>query len=232
MTRVSIRWPAAIGLLSAIAGCGVGHVADYTPKQRAYEPPGECIVDAGQPEPGQLFTASATDLFRDLRAYQVCDILRVDIVERSSATNNANTRIGSDGSLRLGADALGQLEVRGPMGADPDRLLDVVSRLQSDRSGITSREGDVRFSISATVKKVFANGNLFVEGETVVLVNSEENHFYVSGVARQVDVAANNSILSSRLADAHIEFTGRGIIAEGQEPGWLARIWNWILNPL
>lgn len=212
--------------------CGVGHVKEYTPKQRAYSAPAQCAADLGPLEPGQLWTSRAKNLFRDIRAYQVCDILRVDIVERSSATNKAETRVDSDGSLLFGADALGQLRVRGPAGVDPERLLDVTSRLRSERAGGTTRGGDVRFSISATVKKVLSNGNLFVEGETVVLVNSEENHFYVSGVARPEDVIADNSILSSRLADAHIEFTGRGVIAESQEPGWLARIWNWLLNPL
>jgi flagellar L-ring protein precursor FlgH len=179
-----------------------------------------------------MWTPRSVSLFRDIRAYQVCDILRVDIVERSSATNNAETRVDSEGGLTFGADALGQLRVRGPVGVDPERLLEMTNRLRSERAGGTTREGDVTFSISATVKKVLSNGNLFLEGETVVLVNSEENHFYVSGVARPEDVTADNAIRSSRLADAHIEFTGRGVIAESQEPGWLARIWNWIINPI
>lgn len=213
-------------------GCGVGHVAEYTPKQRSYEPPAACAQDLGPLEPGQVWTPRSKNLFRDIRAYQVCDILRVDIVERSSATNNAETRVDSDGGLTFGADALGQLRVRGPFGVDPTRLLEVTNNLRSLRSGGTTREGDVTFSISATVKQVMGNGNLFLEGETVVLVNSEENHFYVSGVARPEDVMSDNSVRSNRLADAHIEFTGRGVIAESQEPGWLSRIWNWILNPL
>ena len=221
-----------LGLGLVGAGCGVGHLKSYTPKQRTYEPPAECVSTSSASEPGQLYTSLSRDFYRDIRAYQICDILRVDIVERSSATNNARTEIDSDGSMRLGADAFNQLRVVGPSGVDPERLLDIASRLRSERLGSTAREGDVRFSMSATVKKLLANGNLFIEGETAILVNSEENHFYVSGVARPEDVGADNSILSSRLADAHIEFTGRGIIAEGQEPGWLARIWNWILNPL
>lgn len=222
----------ALSVPILVVGCGVGHVKSYTPKRRAYEPPAPCERDLGPLEPGQMWTPRSVSLFRDIRAYQVCDILRVDIVERSSATNNAETRVDSEGGLTFGADALGQLRVRGPVGVDPERLLEMTNRLRSERAGGTTREGDVTFSISATVKKVLSNGNLFLEGETVVLVNSEENHFYVSGVARPEDVTADNAIRSSRLADAHIEFTGRGVIAESQEPGWLARIWNWIINPI
>lgn len=229
---MKLKYFICCGSISLASGCGVGHIKDYTPKKRDYSPPADCVNQNTSAEPGQLFTQTTRDLYRDVRAYQVCDILRIDVVEQSTATNNARTEVQSDGSLLLGADALGQLQVSGIDGIDPQRLLDISTGLSSDRIGLTRREGDVRFSISATVKKVMSNGNLFIEGETAVLVNSEENHFYVSGIARPEDVRANNSILSHRLADAHIEFTGRGVIAEGQEPGWLARIWNWILSPL
>lgn len=225
-------YPSYIILIGASYGCGVGHVGDYEPKLRDYQPPADCLAEEAALEPGQLYTARAKDFYRDIRAYQICDILRVDIVEQSRAINDARTEVASNGELRLGADFMNQLRISGPVGIDPQRLVDISDRLGSERIGSTERAGDVSFSISATVKKVLPNGNLFVEGETAVLVNSEENHFYVSGVARPEDVRADNSVMSSRLADAHVEFTGRGVIAESQEPGWLARIWNWILNPL
>lgn len=222
-----------LALFSAVpSACGVGHVKEYTPKSRQYEAPTECLEAVTPEEPGQLFTVRSRSLFRDIRAFQVCDIVRVEIQENSSATNRADTELRSDGSLVFGGDVAGQLAVSGTAGLDPQKLLDITNELRTTRQGGTTRQGDVTFTISATVKKVLPNRNLFLEGETVVLVNSEENHFYVSGVARPEDVAPDNSILSSRLADAHIEFTGRGIIAEGQEPGWLARIWNWILSPI
>lgn len=217
---------------ASLSACGVGHVKEYTPKQRAYEAPSECLDDTAPLEAGQLYTSRSKSLFRDIRAYQICDIVVVRIREQSSATNAADTQLDSSGNLVFGADSAGQLKVSGVAGLDPEELLYLKNTLGVRRSGGTSREGAVEFTISATVKKVLPNGNLFLEGETVVLVNSEENHFYVSGVARPEDVTADNSVLSSRLADAHIEFTGRGIIAEGQEPGWLARIWNWILSPV
>ena len=222
----------SLTLAAGLFGCGVGHVKDYDPKQREYEAPAECLQEVGPLEPGQLYTSRSRSLFRDIRAYQICDIVRVLIQENSSATNGADTRLQSDGSLVMGGDVAGQLRVGGTAGLDPSRLLEVSNALSSIRQGGTTRSGDVNFTISATIKKVLPNQNLFLEGETVILVNSEENHFYVSGVARPEDVQPDNSILSSRLADAHIEFTGRGIIAEGQEPGWLARIWNWILSPM
>jgi flagellar L-ring protein precursor FlgH len=74
------------------------------------------------------------------------------------------------------------------------------------------------------------NGDLFLEGTKVVLINNEEYHLYISGLVRPTDIAQDNSVLSSRIADAQIEFTGRGDLADQQRKGWLARLLDWA-NP-
>ena len=102
--------------------------------------------------------------------------------------------------------------------------------LKSGNVGRTARQDDVRFTVAATVKKKFANGNLFVEGHRVIMVNDEEHHYYISGVARPADIDAGNRIWSDRLADAEVELTGRGIVSEAQEPGWITKFFKWI-NP-
>jgi flagellar L-ring protein FlgH len=72
------------------------------------------------------------------------------------------------------------------------------------------------------------NGNLFVEGHRVVLVNNEEHHFYISGVVRPIDIDQENSVKSSMIADAEIEFTGRGVLSDNQQQGWLSRYFGWM----
>ncbi|MEL6187544.1 MAG: hypothetical protein AAFU79_23235, partial [Myxococcota bacterium] len=57
--------------LGLLCGCGVGHVGDYDPKQRAYEPPADCVAEEQALEPGQLYTPRAKDFYRDIRAYQI-----------------------------------------------------------------------------------------------------------------------------------------------------------------
>jgi flagellar L-ring protein precursor FlgH len=64
---------------------------------------------------------------------------------------------------------------------------------------------------------------MFVEGHRVVLVNSEEHHFYISGVIRPEDIDGTGSVPSSRMADAQIEFVGRGNLTTGSSQGWLSR---------
>jgi len=68
------------------------------------------------------------------------------------------------------------------------------------------------------------NGDLFLEGTKVVMINNEEYHLYVSGLVRPADVGPDNSVASSRVADAQIEFTGRGDVGSTVDRGWLAKI--------
>ena len=81
------------------------------------------------------------------------------------------------------------------------------------------------------VVREMPNGDLFVEGTKVVLINNEEYHLYISGLVRPTDIAQDNSIASTVIADAQIEFTGRGDVADQNRKGWLARLLD-SLNPL
>ena len=74
------------------------------------------------------------------------------------------------------------------------------------------------------------NGDLFLEGTKVVLINNEEYHLYTSGLVRRADIGQDNTVFSSRIADAQVEFTGRGDIADQNRKGWFARTID-SLNP-
>jgi flagellar L-ring protein precursor FlgH len=78
------------------------------------------------------------------------------------------------------------------------------------------------------VTKVLPNGNLFIEGHRVILVNAEEQHFYISGVVRPIDIDQENSVKSAMVADAEIEFVGRGVLTDNQRQGWLSRFLSWV----
>jgi flagellar L-ring protein precursor FlgH len=80
------------------------------------------------------------------------------------------------------------------------------------------------------VREAMPNGDLFIEGTKVVMINNEEYHLYISGLIRPADVGPDNAVASSRVADAQIEFTGRGDIADQVNRGWLTKLLDW-LNP-
>ena len=94
--------------------------------------------------------------------------------------------------------------------------------------GRTTRNDRFEATVPAMVRQVLPGGQLFVEGHRVVLVNSEEHHFYFSGVIRPEDIDGTGSVPSSRMADAQIEFVGRGNLTTGTSQGWLSRFLDFI----
>jgi len=215
----------------AVAGCAKpAHIKDYTAKRRTYEPIVEDDPGRSIRSDGSLWAArnQASTLFTDVKAYGLNDIVTVRIEERASAERDAQTELDRSGSFLFGADAAQKLR---ESGTASDRLLEAQSENSFSSSGRTGRSEDVRFTVAATVTQVLPNGNVFLEGHRVVLVNDEEHHFYISGVARVEDIRRDNSIASFLLADAEIEFTGLGVLTEQQKPGWLTRFFQ-LINPM
>ncbi len=83
-------------------------------------------------------------------------------------------------------------------------------------------------TLSARVTRVLDNGNLVIEGRRLVKVNDETQILVVSGVVRPYDVAPDNTVLSSRLADGEVRLEGRGVVSDRQRPGLLQRIFDFL----
>ena len=221
-------------LLSALvlSGCAVSHVAPYVPKHREYTPPpGE--ANEAKPSPGSLFAQQQGNagLFTDQRAYRVNDLVVVRVEEVADAQRKADTDIArnsgfsADISAFLKASNANAFTVAQPA---IDGKLAANSATTFGAQGSTSRSERLQANVPSLVKKVLPNGNLFIEGSRVVLVNAEENHFYISGVVRPIDIDQANTIKSGLIAEAEVEFTGRGVLTDNQRQGWLSRFFGWI----
>jgi flagellar L-ring protein FlgH len=220
-------------LLLALSACSVTHVAAYTPKRREYElPPAE--VAAVTQSPGSLFLAGqagAGALFTDQRAYRVNDLVVVKVEEIADANRKADTDTRRDTGFSVDVSAfLRAVNGVGFTAAIPElqAKLGTNTGTHFNAEGSTSRTEHLQANVPALVKKVLPNGNLFVEGHRVVLVNNEENHFYISGVVRPIDIDRSNTVKSSLMADAEVEFTGRGVLTDNNQKGWLSRFFGWV----
>jgi len=229
MARLFAPHPAQLVLLVAwflaYTACGsVNHIGDYKQKQRAYKSSVDLTTQTSDTANGSLFsrTHQGNYLFTDQRAMRSGDILTINVVEDANAKRGARTELGRDAEVGLAISSfLGLVKLAGDV-LDPE-LLRGGQKSDFLGRGETSRTDHVRATVPSMVKQVLPNGNLFIEGHRVILVNDEEHHFYVSGVIRPVDILDDNSVDSSRIADAEIEFTGRGVVSDKQKPGWLQR---------
>lgn len=220
-----------LSLILILTGCGTAHIRDYEPKKRDYELPAKAAeADAKGKEEAKVDPYKVGSLWSgkdgravsaNVRTFELNDVLTVEIVEIASAQQAAETAAGRSGDLSAGAGYGANL----PAGSLAQQYaLAAQSGYKWKGTGRTSRKDDIRFKVAATVTRILDNGNLFVEGHRVVMVNNEESHFYVSGVARPQDIETDNSILSTRLADAQIEATGVGQVAKTQQQGWLGKL--------
>jgi flagellar L-ring protein precursor FlgH len=157
-------------------------------------------------------------LFTDHEARRVGDALTILIVESTQAAKSTLTRTKSEANHD--ASSFGRLDFLDMWNLDVNN--------SSLGEGSTARRGDLQARITAKVVEIDANGLLVVEGTRAVRVNGEEEHIKLRGSVRPNDIGEDNTVLSTFLADASIEFTGEGVLASAERPGILTRMFNWI----
>lgn len=213
-----------MALVVILEGCAsVSHLEPYEPKRRDYESPVSLDTARVVRGNGALFSrqGQGTYLFADQRAMRVGDIVTVVIQEEADATREVDTDLSRSAANKVNINRfLGLLKL---VGLEDGLSLDGGSESNFRSRGASSRSEYLKAVVPAIVRQVLPNGNLFVEGHRAILVNNEEQHFYLSGVVRPVDIDGNNAVVSQLVADAQIEFTGRGVMSEKQNPGWLQR---------
>ena len=213
-------------------GC-VRHIHPYTPKKRSYKPFTNYQARVQVTSDGALWQEyhQGNYLFQDARARRPGDIFIIEIEESAAASRNASTDLSKESSIEANAKAvagfLAALQQVNP-NFNRDKILSAGSKNQFKGLGKTSRSEQMVATVPASVREVMANGNIFIEGQRVVLLNNEEHHFYISGIVRPIDIDSDNRIKSALIADAQIEFTGRGPISDKQNQGWFSTIMDWV----
>ncbi len=220
------RLAAAALTALAAAGCGPSHIDKYVPKHRDYEPAASTERDDQAPSPGSLWRdgRSSAMLYTDARALRANDLVVVKVEEIADAKRSADTDMTHKSDFSATAAFLKTVAEAANAAVPLQGGFD--KRFQG--LGTTARTERLTATVPALVRKVLPNGNLFIEGHRVILVNAEEHHFYISGVVRPIDIDQENSVKSSMVADAEIEFTGRGILSDNQRQGWISRYFGWL----
>lgn len=194
-----------------------------TPPQQYTEP------EAKYSNPGSLYSAAESpDLYADNRGRRVGDIVMVNVVENSKSKSKADTTADRETESSLGIAALfgrssvGVGGIKGKVGPDP--MLSAATTSALSASGETKRENYVTATIAARVLNVLPGGVLQLQGAREIRVNDETQYMVISGLVRSQDVASDNSVESTQLADSRIEYYGKGVLADKQKQGWLTRL--------
>jgi flagellar L-ring protein precursor FlgH len=177
-----------------------------------------------------LFRTGAGAFFRDQRASRVGDIVTIRINIADSATVDNSTTRTRNGSESGGISALLGLESKIgkilPGNPDPGNLVDTSSASRAVGAGNTSRSEQINMTIAASVVDVLPNGNLQLRGRQEVRVNYELRELVVTGTIRPEDIARDNSIRHSQIADARISYGGRGQLTDAQQARWGQQIYD------
>jgi flagellar L-ring protein precursor FlgH len=193
------------------------------PTARPGYKPVQMPMPAAQPasyNPNSLWRNGSRAFFKDQRAHQIGDILtvQVNITDRANFANETQrSRTNTEDSGIT--DFLGSKLLSGPAAkVMPGRILTADSTSSSDGKGSVNRQEALQTNVAAVVTQVLPNGNLVVEGKQEIRVNFEVRELIVAGIVRPEDIQSDNTIDSSKIAQARIAYGGRGQITDVQQP--------------
>jgi flagellar L-ring protein precursor FlgH len=216
MTKVSLLGTALL------AGC-----ITTTPPTAVHQPmTARPATNDTVPHNGAIYQASfARPLLEDRRARMVGDTVIINIVEKTAAAKKSNT----------GAERTQSFDVRVPtMWHLPGKSALNMALTADDSSkfagkGESAANNTFSGTITCTVIEVLPNGNLLVSGEKLVAINQGEEFIRFSGVVNPVNLGSANTVSSTQVADARIEYKANGFIDSANTMGWLARFFLTVL---
>ncbi|MEO8685480.1 MAG: flagellar basal body L-ring protein FlgH [Devosia sp.] len=236
---------AILTLTAALAGCNtIDRLADVgnAPALTAIQDPTaaagyvpvrmpmpEAIADTYQPN--SLYRTSAKGFFKDERAHRIGDILTVIVtIDDNAQIDNATQRSRNSTNTAGMGGILGAAVDTATAGAiDTSKAVDFTSGIKDAGNGSVNRSESLQTSVAAVITQVLPNGNLVIEGHQEVRVNFEVRDLVVAGIVRPSDIQANNTIPSSKIAEARIAYGGRGQITDVQQPRYGQQVLDAIL---
>jgi flagellar L-ring protein precursor FlgH len=175
---------------------------------------------------GAIFQASSgfAALHEGNRARRVGDALTILLVERMLAEKESASNTGRAGSIGLTPPSTGPLSFLSP------EALKASGNQSFNGKGTAEQSNRLSGEVSVTVAEVYPNGTMLVRGQKQVTLNRGDEFVQISGLVRPSDVDFDNRVLSTRVADARITYTGKGDVARASRQGWLQRFFS-ILSP-
>ncbi|MEM9171317.1 MAG: flagellar basal body L-ring protein FlgH [Pseudomonadota bacterium] len=225
MKRASFKVVVLLAVLVSLSGCVVQLGGSD------YAPPPPVMPVAVPASDGSIFQTNLdVRWFEDLRAARVGDILTVRLQENTQAQKSSSTSATKNSTADIASPSiLGQQVTRQD---NPILAATVDSDSEFSGEGTSAQSNSLAGDITVTVVERLANGNLVIRGEKWVTLNQGDEFIRLSGIIRPFDIAPDNSVSSSRVANARITYSSKGVLAEANKMGLLQRLvqWRWFPN--
>ena len=217
-----MRFSSLVILPVLLSGCASVAPAPF---ERTAYPNQNIPVEQTVVRTGSIFD-NGNRLYPTRRAYQSGDIkvghlitVVLDETTQASRSGNVTTSRASSNDV-LGVNQVGAMVPGGAFFLDLNLS---GANISSEGIGTAGQENSLTGSIAAVVVQVFPNGNLLIEGDKMLTLTEGSEYIKLSGVIRAVDVQPDNTILSRRIANAQISYSGTGDLVAASKPGWLTR---------
>ena len=214
-----------VGAWMVLTGCSSIEQAKVLPDDPDFAPILPEMNEQSAVPTGSLFqTNYVNNIYYDSKARRVGDIISVILSESTQARKNAKTELKKANNATL--DPIVGLGGT-PVTFKDDSIqfgLNQSSNFKGDSK--TDQSNSLSGNISVHVLRVLPNGNLMIRGEKWMTVNSGDEYIRLTGIIRSKDISSNNTILSSKVANARIQYAGTGTFAEVNKQGWLSKFFN------
>ena len=224
-TLASLTFAAAA--IAMLGGCVIaGDVRPYP----ALAPVQPVMPPQAQATAGAIYAAGPSlQLYSDRRARDVGDLLTITLLENTQAQMSANTATSKESELAIGTPTI----FGAPVTLGGKDILSATANGSRDFTGRgnSAQSNRLQGNVTVTVMQRLPNGNLVVQGQKNLRLNQGDELVQVQGIVRAADIAPDNTIPSSRVADARIVYGGRGAVAQSNAMGWLSRFFNSGLAP-
>lgn len=217
----------AVSVVALLSACTIAPEAK--PNDPMYAPVVSASVKIPAANPGGIYQPGySQSLYEDRRARRIGDILTIVLSERTSSSKKADTEIKKDNNISFDeATLLGDAVSLG----DYSLSTSLAQTRDFEGEAASDQSNSLNGSIAVTVADILPNGLLEVRGEKWMTLNNGEEFIRVRGLVRPEDIQPDNSVLSTRLADARITYSGTGEFADANKQGWVSKFFNSVYWP-